>query len=316
MRKVKVKTQHGEEIRYYLTDDEKIKYQRLGFTIKEGPRGGHYILEDDYAAGKKKIRDIRRQHKLKDDDREKELDELLDMLIVAYKGKDFEEALSIVDEIKGEYYDLLSEKEINYLNKIEDRIIRRGSNDVLGIELSKTVDSSRKNTYKRISRYLGVLSNFRTIDSITYIKDNTYNIKVGKDEFDVKYNEKGNVEEIWYYDGKKKYKGREGIVRWLSKSKGKELENIWSAFAKTYKSKKEGNKEIIEIKRKNSLINKIEKVTPSRGRGDKKIKWLMFIMIKSKEMGIAVKGMDDVIKLLNSEGIQQMIMEMFSSMKK
>lgn len=314
MRKVTVRTETGVEVRFYLTDDEVYKYQQLGFNVKEGPRGGHYILEEDFIAGKKKLRERRNQNKIDDNEKEKELEELLEKLKELYKAGKYKEALKIVDKIRNEFDIILDDEEFEYLYKVEDKIVRKGSDDVLGIGLCEFVSKNREYVYKRVSENLGVLSNFRKIDSIAHIGDNIYSVKLGNDKFEVKYKKNGTVEEIWYYDNGKKYKGREGIVKWLSKSKGKELGNIWKAFSKTYTSKKVGNKEIIEINRKNSLIDKIEKVEQT-GRGNKKVKWMMFILVKAKELGIAVKGIDDVIKLLNSEGIKQLIMEMFSAMK-
>jgi len=318
MRKVTVQTEYGTEVRYYLTEEEAEKYKAMGFNIREGPRGGKYITEEDLQAGKRMMRQGKDNEKPEDDekDREKELDDLLDELKRLYKEGRYEDALNVLDKIKKNFVDLLDEDEIEYLYRIEDWIIRKGSKDILGIELCKSVDKERKLVYERVCESLKVLSNFRNIDSIVHVDDNLYSIKLGNDVFEIKYDDNGNVSEIWYYDGGKKYKGREAIVRWLSKSHGRELDDVFNAFAETYGTTQIGNREIVDIKRRNAIINRIERVwSTRRGRGKKKIKWWLFIMMKAKEMGVAVKTIDDVIKLLSSDAIKELIREMFSVFK-
>lgn len=322
--------------RLYIKPDEVSKYREMGYTIYRGPRGGLYIdLDEARVRHNERKNEMTQELKSKlqksasiieNTEFGKWLEEMLNEFI-NNEDIDYEDFLDGLDRILNEAEKKrengeITDKEYGAITDIVERLKKKIEDDyfggVLGIKGYDVVVKGMK-VYNKVNERLGVLSKFDEIEFVRYIgtsaNGDSYVVKLKEyGTFEVTYDSNGSVKELNVYIGDKKcsFDDMDCIDMWINNTGEKVVKNVINAFKEYYGSEKvSARREIIEIKRPNAEIQKIEVVTPI-GFGDRKIRWIAFLIVNAKKIGIAWETIDELIRIFNTGYFGVLIKEMFS----
>lgn len=320
----------------YIHPDDVPKYRAMGYTIRRGPRGGLYIDLDErpYSASvKESVQQISGELKQKvnmfaelgfESHMEQVLEEML--RYVNGENEDLDSVFDKIEDLHSEILEAFSEGRIaeeqyreltEVLDKIEETFDERINDDVLGIKAYRVViPGDRK--YERITERLGVLSKFGNINAVQFVGNvdgnDAYMIDMGDlGKYSVVYDKDGNVKQLKFIVNDKECdpeSNAECIVKWLDYIGRDKINKVVDAFREYYGAQVSGRRIVIEIKRPGAEVQKIEVVRPFGGNG--RIKWIIYLIIEAKKLGIAWQDINELIHIMNKLGVLKLIKEMFA----
>ena len=325
-----------KERRLYIRPEDVPKYREMGYTVYRGKRGGLYIDLDERP--RVSGRAGQELDNISGSLEEKmgvfdslglgiSVNELLNMLIELKNGNEgasIDNVFESLDALRNELSSKFANNEISeegyrelseMLDKIEEWIDKKLMDDVLGIKLYDVVVPGVR-VYDRVVKKLGVVSKFGNINAIKYIgeRDGLYEYYIDMGElgkFDVVYDRDGNVRELSFIVNGRVYSGEEGVVKWLDSVGRDKLMNVVNAFKEYYGATESGRRLVIEVTRPNAEIKKIELLRPVGGRRGR-IRWILYLIVQAKKLGIAWQDIGELIHIMSKMGILKLIMEMFS----